>query len=105
MAQPTEETLVQVLERLKNEGFTLDFNLESDCIRCGPENLRLTPEEFEIVKTVRLEGMSDPDDNLIVYAIESKDGQKGTLLSPYGVYAEDSTSAELAAKLTVKREV
>lgn len=49
--------------------------------------------------------MSDPDDNLIVYAIESKDGQKGTLLSPYGVYAEDTTSAELAAKLTVKREV
>ena len=104
MAQPTEETLIQVLERLKKEGFTLDFNLEPDCIHCSQENLRLKPEAFEIVETVRLEGMSDPDDNVIVYAIESRDGERGVLISAYGVYAEESTSAELAAKLAVNRE-
>ncbi len=104
MAQPIEETLVQVLERLKKAGFTLDFNLEPECIHCTQENLRLNPEDFEIVETVRLEGMSDPDDNVIVYAIESKEGQKGVLISAYGVYAEDSTSAELAAKLAVNRD-
>ncbi|MDQ1089232.1 MULTISPECIES: phosphoribosylpyrophosphate synthetase [unclassified Siphonobacter] len=104
MAQPTEETLIQVLERLKKEGFTLDFNLEPDSIHCSQENLRLKPEAFEIVETVRLEGMSDPDDNVIVYAIESRDGERGVLISAYGVYAEESTSAELAAKLAVNRE-
>ncbi len=103
MAQPTEQTLVDVLNRLKNQGYTLDFNLETDALHCPQERLRLQPEDFEIVETVRLEGMSDPDDNLIVYAIESHGGQKGTLISPYGVYAEDSTSAELAAKLAVNR--
>ncbi|MBO9640161.1 hypothetical protein [Siphonobacter aquaeclarae] len=102
MAQSSEETLVSVLSSLKDEGFTLDFNLTQDCLEC--DDIRLHPQDFEIVRTIRLEGESDPDDNLIVYAIESRQGQKGTLLTPYGVYADESRSADLVAKLSVTRE-
>jgi hypothetical protein len=35
--------------------------------------------------------MSNPDDNSVLFAIESNDGLKGTLLDAYGVYAENLT--------------
>ena len=34
----------------------------------------------------RFEGESDPDDNAILYVIETNDGTKGTLIDAYGVY-------------------
>ena len=34
----------------------------------------------------RFEGESDPDDNAILYVIETTDGLKGTLIDAYGVY-------------------
>ncbi|MFT4032268.1 MAG: phosphoribosylpyrophosphate synthetase [Siphonobacter sp.] len=99
--KPSERTLVEVLNTFKEQGYTLDFNLKTHYLSCHQEDLELHPQDFDIVDTVRLEGMSDPDDNMIVYAIESSQGQKGTLIAPYGVYAEDSPSAELAAKLAL----
>ena len=36
----------------------------------------------------RFEGVSDPDDMSIVYAIESRDGTRGTLVDAFGVYSD-----------------
>ncbi|HYB42610.1 MAG TPA: hypothetical protein VEL75_12605 [Candidatus Methylomirabilis sp.] len=36
----------------------------------------------------RFEGISDPDDMAIVYAVESRSGVKGTLADAFGVYAD-----------------
>ena len=36
----------------------------------------------------RVEGVSDPDDMAIVYAIESKSGVRGTFADAFGVYAD-----------------
>ena len=36
----------------------------------------------------RFEGVSDPDDMSIVYAIESRDGTRGTLIDAFGVYSD-----------------
>ena len=40
-------------------------------------------EDFEIVETFRYEGDSDPGDEATVYAIESKAGIKGVLVTGY----------------------
>ncbi len=42
------------------------------------------PEEVDIVNFYRFEGMSDPGDNSILYEIQTSDGAKGTLVTPYG---------------------
>lgn len=95
-------TVTDTLNSLKEEGYVLDFNLESDCVECKSHNIKLYPENFVIDKFFRFEGASNPDDSSIVYAISSKDGVKGTLMDAYGVYANTLTS-EMIEKLKITR--
>ncbi len=86
---------------MRKRGYTLDFNLQENCLQCTSEGLELSPEDFEVVEVYRFEGMTDPADSSVLYAIESTDGLKGMLVNAYGVYA-NTASAELIAKLDIK---
>ncbi|MBK8966159.1 MAG: phosphoribosylpyrophosphate synthetase [Lewinellaceae bacterium] len=92
------QTLVEALEGLKNRGYVHDFNLQSSCVECPDLDLRLHPQDFEIREVYRFEGMSNPDDNSVLYAIESNTGVKGVLVDAYGVYSE-ALSPEMIARL------
>jgi len=92
------QNMVEALKDLKKRGFENDFNLKPFCLECASLRLQLRPEDFEVKEVYRFEGMSNPDDNSVVYAIESGDGVKGVLVDAYGAYAEALTSG-LAAKL------
>ena len=70
----TYDTVSQAVQGLKARGFTIDFNIEGDCIVCHETPLRLKADEFEITEVHRYEGNSDPADEAVVYAIESKRG-------------------------------
>ena len=95
------ETVVGALAGLKERGYELDFNLAFDKIMCVENGLCLNPNEFEIVESYRFEGNTDPGDEDIVYAIESKDGSiKGSMSSAYGVYA-DNLDTEMMQKLAI----
>ena len=94
----TYDTSSEALTDLKLRGFTLDFNLEENCISCKDENLRLKPEDFHIVEVYRFEGASNPSDEEVVFAIESINGKKGVLTDAFGLYST-ALSAELIAKL------
>ena len=92
-------TLVEALEDLEKRGYTHSFDTEEECLYCKGRDLKIHPEEFEITEFYRFEGMNDPDDSSIVYAIESKDHDiKGVLVSAYGAYA-DGLSIKLVEKL------
>ncbi len=90
--------LVEPLNDLKSRGYKNDFNLKPHCLECTTLQLQLHPEKFEVKEIYRFEGDSTPDDNSILYAIESKDGIKGVLVDAYGAYAE-AISPEMAMKL------
>ncbi|MEO5890470.1 MAG: phosphoribosylpyrophosphate synthetase [Ferruginibacter sp.] len=95
------ETVVAALAGLKARGYGLDFNIAFDKIICNEHNICLNPDEFEITAAYRFEGDTNPDDEDIVYAIESKDGTiKGSMTSAYGVYA-DAISTEMIQKLAI----
>ena len=94
----TYDTLTEALNGLREEGFTQDYNLKSDCLHCQPDNIELHPADFDIVKTYRFEGMTNPSDESVLYAIETKNGNKGVLVDAYGPYAE-AVSPEMAQKL------
>jgi hypothetical protein len=98
----TYDTVSQAVSGLKERGYTIDFNLDDDCIVCGVAPYRLRPAEFEIAEVYRFEGSSDPADEAIVYAIESKHGHKGVLVNGFGV-SSDSGEHEMVAKLNVRR--
>ena len=85
---------------MKDRGYTKDFNLRENCMVCDEEKYH--PEDFEIVEVYRYEGDTDPADEAVVYAIESKKGDRGVLVSGYGISADEMTS-ELAKKLSLHR--
>jgi hypothetical protein len=86
-------TVSEAINNLRLQGFTIDFNLEKNCIASSTE--KLNPDEFEIVDVYRYEGNSDPGDEAVVYAIESKSGLKGILVMGYGLSADDVDAAVL----------
>ncbi|MDI1322588.1 MAG: phosphoribosylpyrophosphate synthetase [Algoriphagus sp.] len=92
-----ETTLVETLEKLRKEGYTMDFNIKFDSLICG--NTCLLPQDFEVDQTFRFEGNTNPSDEAILFAISSTSGDlKGVLVNSYGVYADDMTE-ELINKL------
>jgi hypothetical protein len=93
------ETVTAAVNGLKDRGFTLDFNLQENCVICNLE--KFDPASFEITEVYRFEGNTDPADEAAVYAIESNKGQKGVLVTGYGISAE-GMSAEMVKKLSVR---
>ena len=93
---PAYDTVSQAVNELKQRGYTLDFNLQGDCLECQGQNF--SPKEFEITEFHRFEGDSDPADEAVVYAIESRNGIKGVLVNAFGVYSEP-VSDEMIKKL------
>ena len=76
------DTVVDALNGLKARGYTTDFNIAFDKLICTDKKHILKPDEFEIVETYRFEGETNPSDEDVVYAIESKDGNiKGVITS------------------------
>ncbi len=98
----TYDTVTEAIKGLKQRGYTIDFNLEFDKISCRTVPVSLAPSEFEITEVYRFEGNSDPADEAVIYAIESKHGQKGVLVNGFGISA-DSVGEEMLKKLSLKR--
>lgn len=106
-AQPNEEggydTMTEALAALQEKGYTCNFNLIAEGLESKTEDevTKLSPNEFDITEVHRFEGMSNPSDNSILYAIESQGGLKGTLVNAYGTYA-DPLSSEMIKKLDTR---
>jgi len=97
------ETVTEALKDLKDKGYSVDFNIAFDKIVCSKNETILNPHEFEIVEVHRFEGDTNPDDEDVLYALQSKDGKiKGTITSAYGMYAE-SVSTEMLQKLSMHK--
>jgi hypothetical protein len=95
------DTITDALNGLRKNGYVLDFNIAFDKLMCSQNGVCLNPEQFEITNHFRFEGNTDPADEAVVYAVESKDGKmKGVLVSAYGVYS-DPVSDEMIRKLAV----
>src|SRR5919112_5122620 len=89
-------TVTEAINNLRQQGFNLDFNLADNCIVCNAE--KFEPDEFEIVDVFRYEGNTDPADEAAVFAIRSRSGLKGILVTGYGAYSDTMTD-EMLEKL------
>lgn len=99
----TYETVTEALQDLNARGFITDFNIAFDKLICSKNKICLKPDEFEITAVYRFEGATDPGDENVVFAIESKDSTiKGTLTAAFGTYAV-SNSAEMIQKLSMHK--
>jgi hypothetical protein len=96
----TYDTVTAAVNGLKQRGYTMDFNLDENCLVCHEDKFNV--EDFEITEVYRFEGDTDPADEAVVYAIESNKGQKGVLVTGYGPSAEGMGS-EMAKKLMMHK--
>jgi hypothetical protein len=97
----TYETLSEAINDLKKRGFTEDFSLKPHCLECKTLSLLVDPSDFTVEEFYRFEGMTNPDDSSVLFAIKSKEGVMGTLVDAYGVYAENLTS-EMSTSLRLR---
>ena len=89
-------TLSETIDKLKREVYSEDFNRKEGGL-AGPGNLmRLHPEAFSVDRYYRFEGVSNPDDEAVVYAISSLEFQvKGTLVNGCSISSDAATDALL----------
>ena len=88
-------TLAGAIDDLMRRGFTEHFGVVGDKLRALESGKTFGVEELTIREYRRFEGVSDPDDMSIVYAIESRSGARGILVDAFGVYANPIVSAFL----------
>ena len=90
-----KRTLASVMQDLNGRGFTEQFKAMPEGLRAVRSGQTFTAGEVAIVENYRFEGESDPDDMSIVYAIESRDGTRGTLVDAFGVYSSPAVTRVL----------
>ena len=96
-------TLTGVMEELAGRGFTEHFTAVAGGLRAVARRTVVPPEDVVIAGYHRFEGVSDPDDMAILYAVEAG-GVRGTLVDAFGVYA-DPALAEVMEHVAVRSGV
>ena len=84
---PDLKTLQACLQKMISLGFTDDFKATDEGLVSLRTDKVYAPADVKIANFFRFEGPSNPDDMSILYAIETNDGVKGTLVDAYGTYA------------------
>jgi hypothetical protein len=105
MAHRTFETLTAALADLHERGFTEDFEYETKFLRLQRTATNYPASDLNIVEVYRFEGMSDPDDNSVLYAIENTAGDvKGVIIDGYGASASAEKSLFLQTIPTARTD-
>jgi hypothetical protein len=95
----SNSTLSTKINDLKEEGYTVDFKLTENALECNNQS-SYSENDFIVDNVYRFEGMSNPSDNSILYAITTEDGKKGILVDGYGV-SGGQTSKSIQEKLNL----
>jgi hypothetical protein len=101
---PYLKTLVECLNKMIEEGYKEDFVTEDEQLKCVSTGKLYNPADVNVINFFRFEGISDPEDNSIMYVIETNDGTKGTVVDAYGAYADPDVSTFFAAVENIQKK-
>ena len=82
------KTLVSCTNMLDKLGFATQFKATERGLKSLTTESIYKPAEVKVVNFYRFEGESNPSDNSILYAIETNNGERGTLTDGYGPYSD-----------------
>ena len=83
--------LEKVQSNLEKYGYTEQFRVEKGKMIGTNSKKSYKPKDVKVMNFYRFEGLSNPDDMSILYAIETCDGSRGTLTDSYGLYSDEET--------------
>jgi hypothetical protein len=98
-AEPNDKStymtdLQKCMKKLEQKGYADQFRVEKKYLQSLTDaKKKYKPKDVKAVNFYRFEGITDPEDMSILYAIETTDGNKGTLVDAYGHYSDDDTGA------------
>ena len=81
-------TLTEKVNIALQQGYTENFKISARGLTDELGSKYYSASEIHIPNFHRFEGYSDPQDNAILYWIETSDGRKGILIDAYGAYAD-----------------
>ena len=96
-------TLSEAIASLQADGYTGNWFANADrmleCSECGEA---ADPATVTIDQTMRFEGQSDPDDEVILFALSEPGGRRGVYSTQYGptMPAEDAAVIALLRRRT-----
>lgn len=91
------KTLTSCTNKLNGEGYSAQFKALKGGLESLDSKKIYQPDEVRIASFYRFEGESDPSDNAILYAIETSEGERGTLVDSYGAEADTKVSEFIQA--------
>jgi hypothetical protein len=103
-SMPFMKSLATCLNKVMQEGYTENFKVTEHGLESLHKHNNYRPEQIQVVNSFRFEGQSDPDDNAILYVIETNDGTKGTLVDAYGVYTDPKVSSFMKNVETIQKK-
>ena len=82
------KSLTQVLEDLREQGYSTDFRFEKNrLLTFDRASKSYHVSDIAIVDVYRFEGNTDPADDSVLYVIMTGDGRKGTISNGYRAFA------------------
>lgn len=99
------ETLREALERFEEKGFRRAFRARPDgslSVQDEEGEQAFAPEELVVEDVARFEGVSDPGDEAVLFALRTPDSRiRGTFSTSYGPHAEPG-DAEAVRRLPMR---
>ncbi len=77
-------TLVDSINGFIEKGYTEDYKVTEAGLSALKSGKVFAADQVKVIDFHRFEGSSDPGDESILYAIETCDGDKGTLVDSFG---------------------
>ena len=81
---PYLKTMVECLAKMSADGYQEQYTIKDNQLHSLTTDHSYKAEQVKIVDFFRFEGQTDPDDDSMMYVIETSDGSKGTLIDGYG---------------------
>lgn len=85
--------LLEAVNGLRSRGYDYDFNYKDASLHSSKISEKFKASDLTITEYYRFEGMSDPEDSSVIYAIESNQGHKGIMIDAYGAYSDEHKAA------------
>jgi hypothetical protein len=85
-------TLSEASTELKIRGFNANLKVNENEKLIDSEGNQFNPSQVTLIEFHRFEGMSNSADSAIIYAVETKSGEKGTVIDSFGADASEVTA-------------
>jgi hypothetical protein len=82
------DNLVQATNQLGKRGFDAEFKFDGKQLLSTDTKHTYTADELQIVEYHRFEGLTNPADSSVIFAIETNTDEKGTVIMSYSTDAD-----------------